>query len=75
MADGKQLHDEACLHCHASLTKGNANQIYSRADRKVKNLVDLEKRVKYCAIAADVDWTQQQQDAVVTYLRQQFYKF
>lgn len=75
LAQGKALHDAACLQCHASLGGGDANQLYLRDDRKVTSLTGLKKRVAYCAKAADVDWDKQQKQAVVEYLRQRFYKF
>jgi mono/diheme cytochrome c family protein len=75
LAQGKALHDAACLQCHASLGGGDANHLYLRDDRKVKSLDGLNKRVAYCAKAADVDWNKQQKQAVVEYLRQRFYKF
>ncbi|WP_417549662.1 hypothetical protein [Methylophaga sp.] len=75
LAQGKQLHDANCMQCHASLTDGQPNSIYSRADRGVKTLDGLGKRVANCAIAADVNWTATQQKQVVDYLNSQFYKF
>jgi mono/diheme cytochrome c family protein len=75
LAQGKALHDAACLQCHASLGGGDANQLYLRDDRKVTSLTGLKKRVAYCTKAADVDWNKQQKQAVVEYLRQRFYKF
>jgi mono/diheme cytochrome c family protein len=74
-AQGQALHDAACLQCHASLSNGNPYQLYQRQDRKVKTLDGLRKRVKNCAVAADVSWTNEQREAVVTYLRENFYQF
>lgn len=75
LAQGKQLHDNNCMQCHASLTGGQPNSIYTRADRGVKTLQGLTKRVANCAIAADVNWTTEQQQQVVDYLNSQFYRF
>lgn len=75
MANGKALHDAACLHCHASLMSGPANTIYSRADRKVGSLQDLQKRITACASAADAQWTAKQKSQVVNYLNKSFYLF
>ena len=75
MAQGKELHDSACLQCHSSLTGGKPNSFYSRAERQVTSLADLQKRVKGCAVAADVAWTDQQRNMVVQYLADSFYKF
>lgn len=75
LADGKALHDSACLQCHASLGGGDPYQLYQRPDRNVKSLDGLRKRVKSCMLAADVNWDQKQQEAVVQYLQSQFYRF
>lgn len=75
MAQGKDLHDSACLQCHSSLTGGKPNSFYSRADRKVTSLASLQQRVKGCAVAADVSWTEQQRNMVVKYLADSFYQF
>lgn len=75
LAQGKQLHDNNCMQCHSSLTSGQPNSLYTRADRGVKSLEGLNKRVANCAIAADVNWTPDQQKQVVEYLNSQFYKF
>lgn len=74
-ADGKALHDAACLQCHASLGGGDPYQLYQRSERTVKSLDDLRKRVKHCMLAADVSWDKKQQEAVVQYLQSQFYRF
>jgi hypothetical protein len=49
--------------------------MYTRSDRKVKNLSQLEKRVAFCMKAADVNWSKAQQQAVIDYLRTEFYRF
>lgn len=74
-AQGKVLHDAACLQCHASISGGNAYQLYQRSDRKVKTSDGLAKRVKNCALAADVSWTESQRESVVRYLKDSFYQF
>lgn len=75
MAQGKDLHDAACLECHASLTAGKPTALYTRIDRKVTTLAGLQQRVKGCAIAADANWTDAERDSVVTYLKTTFYHF
>tara|TARA_R110002050_G_scaffold268113_1_gene409998 strand:- start:51069 stop:51350 length:282 start_codon:yes stop_codon:yes gene_type:complete len=75
MAQGKALHDAACLQCHASLTAGKPTSLYTRADRKVKTLASLQKRVKGCAIAADANWSEAERESVVQYLSKAFYGF
>jgi len=74
-AQGKALHDSACLQCHASLSGGDAYQLYQRPDRKVKTSQGLNKQVKNCALAADVSWSENERKAVVQYLKDSFYHF
>jgi mono/diheme cytochrome c family protein len=75
LADGKALHDSACIQCHAALMNGDANQMYQRLDKKVMSLGALVKRVDACATAADASWNKAQKAEVVDYLNQQFYSF
>lgn len=75
MAQGKDLHDAACLQCHASLTGGKPTSLYTRADRKVTTLAKLQQRVKGCAIAADANWSDAERESVVKYLSKTFYGF
>ena len=75
MAKGKDLHDAACLQCHASLTGGQPNSFYTRSDRKITTLAGLQRQVKGCAIAADADWSDAERESVVDYLSKTFYGF
>ena len=75
LAQGKTLHDASCLQCHSSITSGKANSLYTRAEHKVKTLPALHKRVKGCAVAADVSWSSEQRETVVNYLAKTFYRF
>jgi mono/diheme cytochrome c family protein len=60
-ADGRALHDENCLSCHASLTGGDPNILYTRPDHKVTSL--------------ELTWFDDEVDAVTEYLNRNFYKF
>jgi len=73
MGNGKVLHDQSCMQCHAALMGGKANTIYQRSDKKVTSLARLEKQVSGCAVAADVNWTSKQHQQVVDYLATTFY--
>lgn len=74
-AQGRMLHDSACMQCHAALGKGDPNYLYQRDDRTVSTLAGLRQRVRHCAIAADVDWSDAEREAVIAYLRREFYPF
>jgi len=75
MADGKGLHDQSCMQCHATLVGGQANNIYTRSDRKINSFQQLEGRVKSCAMAAGVDWQPREYQQVIRYLATTFYQF
>ncbi|MDH5357916.1 MAG: hypothetical protein OEY48_03245 [Gammaproteobacteria bacterium] len=74
-AQGKDLHDASCLQCHASLTAGKPDSLYTRPDRKISSLSALKKQVQGCSVAADTNWTNAQHEAVVNYLAKTFYHF
>ena len=70
---GKDLHDANCMSCHASLMGGDANQIYSREDRRVNSIDGLKNQVTRCKTTVGVDWPNDQIDDVVEYLNHNFY--
>ena len=67
-AEGKKVHDANCTTCHST-------SVYTRQDRKVKSLAALNKQVTSCTHMAQVTLTEDEQESVVQYLNQQFYKF
>jgi hypothetical protein len=75
VADGKGLHDAACIQCHATLMSGNANAIYKRPDSRITSFKRLQGQVAGCALAADVMWLPEEQRQVIDYLAKQFYPF
>jgi hypothetical protein len=62
------LIDRQCMSCHG-------NEVYTRSDRKVKNLVQLEKQLHRCnhviGEKMDIDTVTQLTD----YLNNKYYKF
>jgi len=75
LAQGRALHDASCMQCHASLTGGKPDSLYTRSDRKITSLSGLEQRVGYCMQAADVNWTEAEKQLVIEHLNSQFYRF
>lgn len=73
--DGKALHEEHCVSCHASITEGDPGHLYTRADRRVTSLAALEKQVRFCEQAVGLTWFDDEIDAVTRYLDQAFYHF
>ncbi len=65
---GQELHEAHCTSCHSS-------EVYTRQDRRVKDLAKLHAQVGRCAQGNDLDWSAQDIDAVATYLNGSYYKF
>ena len=66
--NGKILHDEHCQSCHLP-------EIYNKADRMVKNPVELKERVKQCELMNELLWFEEDVDDVTSYLNQHYYLF
>ncbi len=65
---GRALHDQHCLKCHDS-------SVYTRPDRRVKDLAGLRKQVQRCELSLGLTWFDQDIDHVVEYLNDNFYHF
>jgi len=72
---GKQLLEENCIKCHASMVGGDGSKIYTRPDRKVDSLSALNKQVHRCRDSLGVQWPEDQIADVVAYLNKTYYKF
>lgn len=74
--NGKKLHDSnSCLSCHAQMTGGRPDMLYTRADRKVTNLGELMGQVSGCNKMQKVGLDENSVNDVVKYLNESFYKF
>jgi mono/diheme cytochrome c family protein len=67
-AAGKKLHDAHCMSCHNT-------SVYTRKDRQIKSLSALGEQLNECTHAAQVTLTDADQQNVIKYLNDQFYKF
>lgn len=73
---GKELHDENCTRCHASMmVGGDGTEIYTRSDRRIDSLEGLNKQVRRCKDSLGMSWPEDQIADVVAYLNRNFYKF
>ncbi len=72
---GKNLHDKACISCHANMFGGDGSKIYTRADRKVKTAQQLAARISACNANTGTGWFPEDEAHVAAYLNQQYYKF
>jgi hypothetical protein len=65
---GKTLHDASCVSCHDS-------GVYTRTDRRIDSLASLRTQVQACGHAAKINLSSDEQQNLVKYLNEQFYKF
>ncbi len=72
---GKQLVNENCIHCHASMFGGDGSAIYTRPDRRIHSLEQLNKQVHRCKNSLGVSWPEDQIADVVAYLNKTYYHF
>jgi mono/diheme cytochrome c family protein len=72
---GKSLHDQHCTACHASITGGKPNAIYTRPDRRVTSKEELQAQVARCERSLELQWRDPQIKEVSAYLNEAFYKF
>jgi len=65
---GKSLYHASCTKCHST-------SVHTRADRTVKSLDSLKKRVAKCNVNVGSNLTTSEVDAVSQYLNSTYYKF
>jgi len=75
VAQGEALHQQHCVSCHASLTDGKPDSLYTRQDRRVTSLEGLKKQVHRCELSLGLQWFDDDVDNVSAYLNQRFYRF
>ena len=73
--NGATLHAGNCVACHASLTGGKPDTLYTRPDRRVTSLARLQKQVRFCEQQLELTWFDEEVSDVVEYLNVEFYKF
>ena len=66
--NGDDLHFEHCTGCHDS-------GVYTRDDRKVRDLAQLGKQVRFCKNTLGVAWFDDEVDDVIAYLNASYYNF
>lgn len=73
---GRQLyirHD--CASCHIKRIGGDGSGVFARPDHKVQDPASLLKQMKYCAGAAGISLSTEDEQHLGAYLNQQFYHF
>lgn len=67
--NGKELFNKSqCMKCHGA-------EIYTRPERKVKDLESLGRQVRMCDSQLSVNWFDDEINDVVAYLNREYYKF
>ncbi len=72
---GKVLSDKDCIACHARLFEGNANRMYTRADRKVRTPEQLLTQVQFCNTQLGTSYFPDEEEHLAAYLNLHYYKF
>jgi len=67
-AEGKKVYEANCVGCHDA-------SVYTRNTRKVKSLPALSEQLNACVHSAQVTLSDAEQQNLVKYLNEQFYKF
>ncbi len=65
---GKGKHNDDCQRCHTE-------KMYTRDNRKVRSINALGKQVRLCRDNTGTAWFDDDTDAVVFFLNEDFYKF
>lgn len=73
--NGKKLHDAQCVACHVQQFGGDGASVYTRPNRRIKNLQSLTQRVAACSAQTGAKWFPEEEADVAAYLNQRFYKF
>ena len=75
-AEGRKLvADKKCETCHHNKTLGDAKAIYLRKDRKVTSIEKLKARVALCNTELNLQLFPDDEEHIVAYLNETYYKF
>jgi cytochrome c553 len=70
---GQKLFEQyKCNRCHAKMTGGNGNAIFTRADRKVHNAAELLAQLDACSANIGVTLTPQEKQHLGAYLNRYY---
>ena len=72
---GRAIVDRDCVGCHAQLFSGDADQIYRRAERRVKTPAQLLAQVQTCNVNLGKGYFPEEEEHIAAYLNLEFYKF
>jgi len=72
---GKVLVDRDCVGCHAQRFTGDPDQMYRRADRRVKTPAQLLAQVQGCNVNLGKGYFPEEEEHISAYLNLEFYRF
>jgi cytochrome c553 len=72
---GKALVDKDCIECHAQRFAGDPDQMYLRADRRVRTPAQLLAQVQTCNTNLGKGYFPEEEEHIAMYLNLEFYKF
>jgi cytochrome c5 len=72
---GKALVDRDCVGCHAARFAGDPDQMYRRADRRVKTPAALLAQVQACNVNLGKNYFPEEEEHIAAYLNLEFYRF
>ncbi len=72
---GKAMVERDCVGCHAQRFAGDADQMYKRADRRVKTPGQLLAQVQGCNANLGKGYFPEEEEHIAAYLNLEFYKF
>ena len=72
---GKALVDRDCVGCHAQKFAGDPDQMYRRADHRVKTPGQLLAQVQACNANLRKNYFPEEEEHIAAYLNLEFYKF
>jgi cytochrome c peroxidase len=64
-----------CNSCHVSMLGGDGSEIFTRADRKVKNPASLATQITRCSTNLGLMLFEDDEENVGAYLNSKYYKF
>jgi cytochrome c5 len=72
---GKTIVDRDCVSCHAQRFAGDPDQMYKRADHRVKTPGKLLAQVQACNVNLGKGYFPEEEEHIAAYLNLEFYQF
>jgi mono/diheme cytochrome c family protein len=75
LTHGRKLHSAHCTACHGNMTGGDGSALYTRDQRRVNAMQQLEAQVRRCSSSLDLMWFDEDIADVTHYLNERYYRF